>query len=127
MPRPGADRFAEDPRTRGRVLGGQYRVLKKIVSVSFSDVYCCEDQLVRGKGKVALKKLNLSNRAELAACRKEVEAMKSVEHVRLPLLPLPPAPPLGDAHLILPTEVTNPPLIPRTSLRPSETMTAFMI
>jgi len=87
MPRPGAaDRFAEDPRTRGRVLGGQYRVLKKIGSGAFSDVYCCEDQLVRGKGKVALKKLNLSNRAELAACRKEVEAMKSVEHVRLPLL-----------------------------------------
>jgi NIMA (never in mitosis gene a)-related kinase len=68
---------------RRTVTVGQYRVIKKIGSGAFSDVYSAEDGSCADRGKVALKKLNISNRNEVAEAKKEVAAMQRVAHFHI--------------------------------------------
>ena len=71
-------------RRRDVVVGaGQYCIIKKIGSGAFSDVYSAEDQTSAARTKVALKKLNISNRNEVAEAKREVASMQKVEHFHI--------------------------------------------
>ena len=78
-------RAAAEPRagTSRQLIGSQYRIIKKIGSGAFSDVYSAEDYASAARTKVALKKLNISNRNEVADAKKEVAAMQKVEHFHI--------------------------------------------
>lgn len=68
---------------RRTVTVGQYQVIKKIGSGAFSDVYAAVDLSSAAQSKVALKKLNISSRNEVAEAKREVAAMQQVEHFHI--------------------------------------------